>query len=135
MERDGFAGLQDLNIFAEVRRFAGRTKIQFMAAAKLQALWNHPAGPKTIHFWAPTFKWGISIANIADFSKPPEKLSYPQQIAVTATGIIWSRYSTVITPKNWNLFSVNIAMAGTGLYQLSRKLRHDYPSEAAVTKE
>ncbi|BAT87523.1 hypothetical protein VIGAN_05090500 [Vigna angularis var. angularis] len=51
-----------------------------MAAAKLQALWNHPAGPKTIHFWAPTFKWGISIANIADFSKPPEKLSYPQQI-------------------------------------------------------
>ncbi|KAK7332388.1 hypothetical protein VNO80_29139 [Phaseolus coccineus] len=112
-----------------------RTKIQFMAAAKLQALWNHPAGPKTIHFWAPTFKWGISIANIADFAKPPEKLSYPQQIAVTATGIIWSRYSTVITPKNWNLFSVNIAMAGTGLYQLSRKLRHDYSSEADIAKE
>ncbi|OAY80643.1 Mitochondrial pyruvate carrier 4 [Ananas comosus] len=33
-----------------------------------------------VHFWAPTFKWGISIANIADFSKPPEKISYPQQI-------------------------------------------------------
>lgn len=33
-----------------------------------------------VHFWAPTFKWGISIANIADFAKPPEKLSYPQQI-------------------------------------------------------
>ncbi|KAK9014490.1 hypothetical protein V6N11_005645 [Hibiscus sabdariffa] len=97
-----------------------------MAASKLQALWNHPAGPKTIHFWAPTFKWGISIANIADFAKPPEKLSYPQQIAVTATGVIWSRYSTVITPKNWNLFSVNIAMAGTGIYQLSRKMKHDY---------
>nr|GMC91632.1 mitochondrial pyruvate carrier 4 [Ipomoea batatas]GMC93507.1 mitochondrial pyruvate carrier 4 [Ipomoea batatas] len=118
-----------------------------MATSKLQALWNHPAGPKTIHFWAPTFKWGISIANIADFSKPPEKLSYPQQIAVTATGVIWSRYSTVITPsfcylkynsepswflfqiidselqKNWNLFSVNVAMAGTGIYQLTRKIR------------
>ncbi|KAK4398877.1 Mitochondrial pyruvate carrier 4 [Sesamum angolense] len=50
-----------------------------------------------VHFWAPTFKWGISIANFADFGKPPEKVSYPQQIAVTATGIIWSRYSTVIT--------------------------------------
>ncbi|KAH9749761.1 mitochondrial pyruvate carrier 4 [Citrus sinensis] len=102
-----------------------------MAASKLQALWNHPAGPKTInnscivavHFWAPTFKWGISIANIADFSKPPENLSYPQQVAVTCTGLIWSRYSTVITPKNWNLFAVNLAMAGTGLYQLSRKLQ------------
>lgn len=26
-------------------------------------------------------------------------------IAVTATGLIWSRYSMVIRPKNWNLFS------------------------------
>lgn len=25
--------------------------------------------------------------------------------------------------KNWNLFSVNIVMAGTGIYQLSRKIR------------
>ncbi|KAL5574787.1 hypothetical protein UlMin_018021 [Ulmus minor] len=108
-----------------------------MATSKLQSLWNHPAGPKTIHFWAPTFKWGISIANIVDFTKPPEKLSYPQQIAVTATGLIWSRYSTVITPKNWNLFSVNVAMAGTGIYQLTRKIQHDYFSEeeAAVAKE
>ena len=32
---------------------------------RLASLWNHPAGPKTIHFWAPTFKWAISIANIA----------------------------------------------------------------------
>ncbi|XP_062192619.1 mitochondrial pyruvate carrier 4-like [Phragmites australis] len=100
-----------------------------MASSKLQAFWNHPAGPKTIHFWAPTFKWGISIANIADFAKPPEKISYPQQVAVACTGIVWSRYSLVITPKNWNLFSVNVAMAGTGLYQLSRKIRQDYFSD------
>ncbi|XP_073048061.1 mitochondrial pyruvate carrier 4 [Primulina eburnea] len=108
-----------------------------MAASKFQALWNHPAGPKTIHFWAPTFKWGISIANLADSTKPPEKVSYPQQIAVTATGLIWSRYSTVITPKNWNLFSVNVVMAGTGIYQLSRKIMHDYSNkeQAAVAKE
>ncbi|KAJ0876553.1 putative mitochondrial pyruvate carrier [Helianthus annuus] len=50
-----------------------------MATSKPQALWNHPAGPETIYFWAPTFKWGISIAKIADFAKLPEKLSYPQQ--------------------------------------------------------
>ncbi|KAL6656735.1 hypothetical protein ACP70R_004515 [Stipagrostis hirtigluma subsp. patula] len=104
-------------------------------ASKLQAFWNHPAGPKTIHFWAPTFKWGISIANIADFAKPPEKISYPQQVAVACTGIIWSRYSLVITPKNWNLFSVNVAMATTGLYQLSRKIRQDYLSDDKVPKD
>ncbi|CAF2026611.1 hypothetical protein BRARA_C04608 [Brassica rapa] len=108
-----------------------------MATSRLQALWNHPAGPKTIHFWAPTFKWGISIANIADFAKPTDKISYPQQIAVTCTGVIWSRYSMVITPKNWNLFSVNVAMAGTGMYQLARKIKNDFASdvEPVVAKE
>jgi hypothetical protein len=29
----------------------------------------------------------------------------------------------ILFQKNWNLFSVNVAMAGTGLYQLSRKIR------------
>ncbi|XP_020553839.1 mitochondrial pyruvate carrier 3-like [Sesamum indicum] len=97
-----------------------------MAASKLQALWNHPAGPKTIHFWAPTFKWGITIANVTDFSKPPETLSYPQQLAVAVSGLIWARYSTIVTPKNWNLFSVSVGMSATGLYQLARKTGHDY---------
>ncbi|KAF8017415.1 hypothetical protein BT93_H2554 [Corymbia citriodora subsp. variegata] len=103
-----------------------------MAASKLQAFWNHPAGPKTIHFWAPTFKWVISIANVADFSKPPENISYPQQCVVACTGVIWSRYSLVIKPRNWNLFCVNMAMGWTGIYQLSRKYLHDRSSE---TKE
>eukprot|EP00850_Spirogloea_muscicola_P012394 SM000080S22909 [mRNA] locus=s80:26269:33483:+ [translate_table: standard] len=71
-------------------------------------------------------RWGISFANIADFAKPPEKISLPQQCAVTATGVIWSRYSMVIIPKNWNLLSVNVFMAGTGLYQLQRKLMYEY---------
>jgi predicted membrane chloride channel (bestrophin family) len=26
------------------------------------------------------FKWGISIANVADLQRPPEKVSYPQQL-------------------------------------------------------
>jgi hypothetical protein len=41
--------------------------------------------------------------------------------AITATGLIWSRYSTQITPVNYNLLTVNAFMAVTGLYQLSRK--------------
>ncbi|GKV38735.1 hypothetical protein SLEP1_g46615 [Rubroshorea leprosula] len=101
-----------------------------MASSKLQAFWNHPAGPKTIHFWAPTFKWGISIANISDFSKPPEKISYPMQAVVACSGLIWARYGMVIIPKNWNLFSVNLTMSVTGMYQLSRKIKHDYLEDA-----
>ena len=34
----------------------------------------------TVFFWAPTMKWGITVANVSDFSKPPELLSYPQQV-------------------------------------------------------
>jgi mitochondrial pyruvate carrier 2 len=89
----------------QVSGLKGRTLFLNMAKAQssgllayAKAFWNHPAGPKTIHFWAPTFKWGISIANIADFKKPPDAVSYPQQVAVTATGVIWSRFSTQITP-------------------------------------
>ncbi|KAL4618889.1 mitochondrial pyruvate carrier 4-like isoform X3 [Castanea sativa] len=106
-----------------------------MAGSKLQSFWNHPAGPKTIFFWAPTVKWGISIANIVDFSEPPERISYPQQVALMCTGLIYSRYSMVITPKNWNLFGNSIFMAGTGLYQVTRKIRHDYMAEVTEAKE
>lgn len=77
-----------------------------------------------VHFWAPSFKWAISLANLADMRKSPETISTPQQIAVAATGIIWSRYSVVINPVNYNLLSVNIFMAGTGLTQLYRKWKY-----------
>ncbi|XP_042450929.1 mitochondrial pyruvate carrier 4-like [Zingiber officinale] len=97
-------------------------------ALSVTVIYLHRDDLGLVHFWAPTFKWGISIANVADFSKPPENISYPQQFVVACTGVIWSRYSTIITPKNWNLFSVSVGMAGTGLYQLSRKIRHDYLS-------
>jgi mitochondrial pyruvate carrier 2 len=104
------------------------------STSKLAAFWNHPAGPKTIHFWAPTFKWGITIANIADFQRPAELVSYPQQIAVTATGLIWSRFSTQITPVNYNLLTVNAFMAATGIYQLYRKITCDMEKKVGSEK-
>ena len=70
-------------------------------------------------------KWSLTIANIKDFERPADKISYPQQIAVTATGLIWSRFSTQIIPVNYSLLTVNAFMAVTGLYQLQRKLRYD----------
>ena len=44
---------------------------------------------------------------------------------MTVTGIIWSRYSTAITPVNYNLLAVNAVMATTGLYHLSRMIKHE----------
>ena len=83
-----------------------------------------PVPPPVVHFWAPTFKWGISLANIADFSRPVEQISTEQQVAVTATGFIWARFSTQIRPVNYNLMTVNLFMGLTGAYQLYRIATH-----------
>ena len=36
---------------------------------------KHPAGIFTIFFWAPTFKWMITISNINDLEKPAHLIS------------------------------------------------------------
>jgi lysozyme family protein len=60
------------------------------------------------------------IAGLNDLSRPAENLSLTQSGALAATGIIWSRYATQIIPVNYNLLSVNVFVAATGLYQLYR---------------
>ncbi|MES1904146.1 MAG: Mitochondrial pyruvate carrier 2, partial [Paramarteilia canceri] len=62
----------------------------------------------------------LCLAGLGDLRRPAEKLSLYQSSALAATGIIWSRYSLVIVPVNYNLFAVNIFVAMTGLYQLYR---------------
>ena len=60
-------------------------------ASKFKAFLDHPAGPKTVFFWAPTMKWGLVIAGLADINRPVEKISTGQQCALAATGFIWAR--------------------------------------------
>ena len=73
--------------------------VEKIVPKKFQPFWNHPAGPKTVFFWAPTFKWGLVIAGISDLTRPADKLSLPQTVALASSGFIWSRYSLVIIPK------------------------------------
>ncbi|MEQ2199535.1 Mitochondrial pyruvate carrier 2 [Xenoophorus captivus] len=95
-------------------------RIEHILPAKLRPLYNHPAGPKTVFFWAPVFKWGLVFAGLADMNRPADKLSTSQSAVLTATGLIWSRYSLVIIPKNWNLFAVNFFVGSAGASQLYR---------------
>ena len=53
-----------------------------------------------------------------------EQISTEQQVAVTATGFIWARFSTQIRPVNYNLMTVNLFMGLTGAYQLYRIATH-----------
>ncbi|XP_055906085.1 mitochondrial pyruvate carrier 2-like [Eupeodes corollae] len=87
----------------------------------LRPLWMHPAGPKTVFFWAPMFKWGLVIAGFSDLvRRPVELLNMRQTATIAMTGLVWSRYSLVIIPKNWNLFSVNLFVAITQGVQFIR---------------
>ncbi|KAK3925907.1 Mitochondrial pyruvate carrier 2 [Frankliniella fusca] len=111
---------------------------------KYAPLWNHPAdhneatkpfyltcridaisfaGPKTIFFWSPWFKWGLVIAGLSDVQRPAETVSVSQSAALAVTGIIWSRYCLVITPINYNLCAVNVFVALVGSYQFQRAAR------------
>ncbi|KAJ2000468.1 Mitochondrial pyruvate carrier subunit [Coemansia thaxteri] len=94
-----------------------------MAAAGTSAFsrfLNSPVGPKTIHFWAPAMKWGLVIAGLGDLARPVDQISVRQQLSLAATGIIWTRWSTIITPKNYSLATVNFFVGCTAAYQLAR---------------
>jgi len=103
-------------------------------ASKLTAFLNHPAGPKTVFFWAPLMKWCLVAAGVKDLTRPADKLSVSQNLALAATGFIWVRYSLVITPVNYSLAAVNFFVGLSGLTQLGRiaHYRTTHP-EAAKT--
>ncbi|KAJ6558551.1 UPF0041-domain-containing protein [Mycena vulgaris] len=78
--------------------------------SKLTAFMNHPAGPKTVFFWAPVMKWCLVGAGLKDLGRPAEKLSLSQNVALTATGFIWVRWSMVIIPVNYSLAAVRVGL-------------------------
>ncbi|KAH8929374.1 UPF0041-domain-containing protein [Atractiella rhizophila] len=105
------------------------------AGSRFQSFLNHPAGPKTVFFWAPLFKWCLVAAGLKDLSRPADKLSINQNIALTATGFIWVRYSFVITPVNYSLAAVNFFVGSTGLVQLGRALNYKYNTAPKLAEE
>ncbi|RYP75914.1 hypothetical protein DL769_003717 [Monosporascus sp. CRB-8-3] len=79
-------------------------------------------------------KWALVIAGISDFARPAEKLSLTQNAALTATGLIWTRWCFVIRPQNYLLAAVNFFLAGVGIVQCSRIAAY-YRSEKALAAE
>ncbi len=56
-------------------------------------------------------KWGVVLAGASDFLRPAEKLSLTQNLALMATGSIWTRWCFVIRPKNVLYVSPSCARA------------------------
>ncbi|KAK3694816.1 hypothetical protein B0T22DRAFT_453504 [Podospora appendiculata] len=103
-------------------------------------MWNSPIGVKTVHFWAPVMKWALVLAGISDFARPAEKLSLTQNVALTTTGLIWTRWCLIIKPKNYLLAAVNFFLGVVGVIQVSRiamyhRSQKDLPSVVEEVKE
>ncbi|KAB5547183.1 hypothetical protein GE09DRAFT_967654 [Coniochaeta sp. 2T2.1] len=119
------------------------TTAEAEAAAKaswFKRMWDSPIGLKTVHFWAPVMKWSIVLAGVADFARPAEKLSLTQNGALTATGLIWTRWCLIIKPKNYLLAAVNFFLGVVGIVQVTRILlwqqsqKHKSPVEKIEDK-
>ncbi|KFA62296.1 hypothetical protein S40285_06547 [Stachybotrys chlorohalonatus IBT 40285] len=94
--------------------------------------WESEVGIRTVHFWAPVMKWCLVLAGVADFARPAEKLSLTQNAALTATGLIWTRWCFVIRPKNYLLAAVNFFLAIVGIIQVSRIAKYEMSKNKSV---
>jgi len=108
---------------------AGPTLQSALVAAELgpvSAFAGAAAGPFTVHFWAPMSKWLISGASMLELDRPVEKISLAQYTALTATGLFFSRYALLVTPVNYMLCSVNVALFSSSAWHLGRKVKADF---------
>ncbi|KAI9744523.1 MAG: hypothetical protein M1818_002052 [Claussenomyces sp. TS43310] len=131
--RTAFRSTQFQNAFARSTARAGRRFQSTDAAAGEAAtkswfarMWDSPVGLKT---------WALVIAGIADFNRPAEKLSLTQNIALTATGAIWTRWCLIIQPRNVLLAAVNFFLGCVGVVQVSRILAWQYSDKGESPKE
>jgi len=60
------------------------------------------------------------IAGANDLQRPVDSISGTQQLALMATGMIWTRWSLIIKPKNYLLASVNFFLGTVAGYQVFR---------------
>ncbi|ORY60543.1 uncharacterized protein BCR38DRAFT_349384 [Pseudomassariella vexata] len=121
------------------RRYQSTASDGAAQASWVSRMWNSPVGLKTVHFWAPVMKWALVLAGVSDFARPAEKLSLTQNGALTATGIIWTRWCFVIRPQNYLLAAVNFFLGCVGVVQVSRILmwkqsQKSLPAAAADVK-
>lgn len=90
------------------------------SAHAFKKFWSSPTGPKTVHFWAPTLKWGLVLAGLSDIHRPVENVSGAQNLSLIATSAIWTRWSFVIKPQNYLLAAVNSVIGLISSYHLLR---------------
>ncbi|RYR05017.1 hypothetical protein Ahy_B06g084843 isoform B [Arachis hypogaea] len=105
----------------------------------LRAFWNSPIGPKTTHFWGPTFNWSLPLAAAMDTKKPPEAISVNMTAVMCIYSALFMRFAWVVRPRNLHLLACHVSNETVQLYQLSRWIRaqrgYDQKKEEAAGEE
>lgn len=66
----------------------------------------------------------LVLAGLGDtINRPAHLISINQCGVLALTGLIWSRWSVVITPKNYSLLAVNLAVAAIQSFLIAKHLR------------
>jgi len=120
----GFTARMRNPLFRRFQGTASNPAAETAPQSIFQRLWTSEVGVKTVHFWAPVMKWGVVLAGASDFLRPAEKLSLTQNLALMATGSIWTRWCFIIKPKNMLLAAVNFCLFLVGTTQVSRILMY-----------
>lgn len=77
----------------------------------------------------------ISGASMLDLNRPTDQISLPQYAALTATGFFFTRYALLVTPINYLLCSVNVALFLSSFWHFGRKIKADYVDGESSPKQ
>ncbi|XP_022221372.2 mitochondrial pyruvate carrier 4 isoform X1 [Drosophila obscura] len=94
--------------------------------ALLRPFWTSPTGPQTVFFWGPVVKWCVVLAGLGDLlNRQPHLISKKQTLVLALSGVLWSRWSMVIRPRNYNYMACNAVMSASQTLQLWRSISND----------
>ena len=67
-----------------IRRLDKIINKRFSTDSRVHQLWHHPAGPKTVFFWAPAWKWSLVVVGLSEMTRPASKISLNNSVSLGA---------------------------------------------------
>jgi len=103
--------------------------------SKFQQLWDSPTGLKTTHFWGPVANWGIVLAGLVDWNKPPDKISGNMTFALCVYSGLFMRFAWMVQPRNYLLLACHVSNEFVQLHHMRRKVEYEFfrkPEQSAA---
>lgn len=87
---------------------------------------NSPVGPKTTHFWGPTFNTLFVVQGLVEWNRPAERISRNMQTILSFYSALFMRFALRIQPKNYFLFCVHCTNFTLQMNLLQRRVRYEW---------